>query len=153
VEVVTVDVSVTRADAPVLGLAADDFVVTDNGIQQRIDTVTVAPVPLSVTLVLDTSLSVAGARLDSLIRASELAVNNLRTNDYVSLITFASTVVRPVALTTNVESVRSALHAITGAGNTTFRRRPGGSRATQRPSGRLANLVQTQTSCPPPMST
>ena len=37
VEVVTVDVSVTRADAPVAGLTADDFVVTDNGVRQRID--------------------------------------------------------------------------------------------------------------------
>ena len=117
----TVDVSVTRGDAPVAGLAADDFVVTDNGVRQRIDTVTVAQVPLAVTLVLDTSASVAGERLDSLIGASEAAVNELRANDDVSLITFSSGVVRPVALTRNFESVRSALHAITGYGNTTMR--------------------------------
>jgi VWFA-related protein len=121
VEVVTLDVSVTRADAPVSGLTADDFVVTDNGIRQRIDSVTVARVPLSVTLVLDTSGSVAGQRLDALISASEQVVNELRTNDYVSLITFTSVVARPVALTTNFESVRSALHAITAAGATSLR--------------------------------
>jgi uncharacterized protein YegL len=121
VEIVTVDVSVTRGDSAVAGLTPDDFVVTDDGIRQRIDTVTVARVPLSVTLVLDTSESVAGQRLEALISASEQVVNELRTSDYVSLITFASVVARPVALTTNFEVVRSALHAITGAGDTTLR--------------------------------
>jgi Ca-activated chloride channel family protein len=121
VEVVTVDVSVTRGDVPVSGLAADDFIVTDDGIRQRIDTVTVARAPLSVTLVLDTSASVAGERLDALISASEQAVHELRNGDYVSLITFGSVVARQVALTTNVEPVRAALHAIAAAGDTTLR--------------------------------
>jgi VWFA-related protein len=121
VEVVTVDVSVTRADAPVSGLTADDFIVTDNGIRQHIDSVTVAQVPLSVTLVLDTSGSVAGQRLDALISASEQVVKELRTGDYVSLITFSSVVVRRVALTENFESVRSALHEVTAAGDTSLR--------------------------------
>lgn len=121
VEVVTVDVSVTRADVPVSGLTADDFVVTDSGVRQRLESVTVARVPLSVTLVLDTSGSVAGQRLEALTSASAQALNELRTDDYVSLITFSQVVARRVALTTNVESVRSALHAITGAGDTSLR--------------------------------
>jgi VWFA-related protein len=121
VEIVAVDVSVTRGDSAVAGLTANDFVVTDDGIRQRVDAVTVARAPLSVTLLLDTSESVAGERLDALRSASEQAVNELRTGDYVSLITFASVVARPVALTTNFDSVRSALHAITGAGDTTLR--------------------------------
>jgi VWFA-related protein len=121
VEVVAVDVAVARGDVPVAGLSADDFVVTDNGVRQRIDTVTVSQVPLSVTLVLDASASVAGERLDSLIAASEAAVNELRADDRVSLITFSSGVVRPVAFTANFESARSALHAITGYGHTTMR--------------------------------
>lgn len=121
IEVVTVDVSVTRADTPVAGLTADDFVVTDNGVRQRIDIVTAGQVPLSVTLVLDTSASVEGERLDSLIGAAERAVNELRANDSVSLITFSSGVVRPMALTRDFESVRAALHGITGNGNTTMR--------------------------------
>src|SRR5262249_13914922 len=86
VQILTVDGSVTRGDAVVPGLTADDFVVTDDGIRQRIDTATVERVPLSVTLVLDTSESVAGERLDALISASEQVVNELRTGDYVSLI-------------------------------------------------------------------
>ncbi len=121
VEVVTVDVSATRGDAPVAGLSADDFVVTDNGVRQRIDTVTVAQVPLSVTLVLDTSASLTGERLDSLIGASEAAVNQLRPTDDVSLVTFSSGVVRPLAFTRDFESARSVLHGIMGYGHTTMR--------------------------------
>lgn len=121
VEVVAVDVSVTRGDAPITGLTADDFAVTDNGVRQHVDTVTVGAVPLSVTLVLDTSGSVAGERLDSLIAASERLLNELRANDAVSLITFSSGAIRPVALTKNVEFVRSALHRINGYGHTTMR--------------------------------
>jgi VWFA-related protein len=121
VEVVTVDVSVTRGDAPVLGLTADDFVVADNGVRQHIDTVTVGRVPLSVMLVLDTSGSVAGERLDSVIRASDVLLKELRMNDYVSLITFSSGVVRPIALTPHFELVRGALHAITAYGHTRLR--------------------------------
>ena len=121
VEVVNVDVSVTRADAPVSGLTADDFVVTDNGVRQHIDSMTAARAPLSVTLVLDTSGSVAGQRLDALIGASEQVVNQLRTDDYVSLITFSSVVARRVALTAHFASVRSALHAVTAAGDTSLR--------------------------------
>jgi len=60
-------------------------------------------------------------RLDALVSASEQVVNELRTNDSVSLITFSSVVARPVAWTGNLESVRSALHAITAAGDTSLR--------------------------------
>ena len=52
------------------GLTADNFVVTNNGIRQRLESVTVARVPLSVTLVLDTSGSVAGQRMAQEPRAS-----------------------------------------------------------------------------------
>jgi len=121
VEVVAVDVSVTRGSAPVVGLTPSDFVVTDNGVEQRIDAVSVARVPLNVTLVLDTSTSVAGERLDALVRASELALDELRPDDDVSLVTFSSAVVRPVPSTGTFELVRSALRAINGAGRTRLR--------------------------------
>jgi len=121
IEIVTVDVSVTRGDTPVHGLTSNDFVVMDNGVPQHIDSISAAQIPLSVTLVLDTSGSVAGERLASLINASQLALNELRANDSVALVTFASVVSRPVALTTNVDTARSALQLLTGAGFTTLR--------------------------------
>jgi Ca-activated chloride channel family protein len=121
VEVVTVDVSVTRGDVPVSGLTADDFVVTDNGIRQRIDTVAATQVPLNLTLVFDTSGSVAGERLHALVTASEQLMKELRPDDYLSLITFTSGVDRRVTPTTNFESVRAALHAVTASGDTSLR--------------------------------
>jgi VWFA-related protein len=121
VEVVTVDVSVTRGDAPVAGLTADDFVVTDNGVRQQVDSATAEQRPLSVTLILDTSVSVSGERLDSLIAASDQALTELRPTDSVSLITFSSRVARPVAPTHDFDSMRAALHGITGHGHTAMR--------------------------------
>ena len=57
------DVSVRRSDRPVVGLRADDFVLTDNGRPQRIESASLESMPLSVLLVLDTSGSMAGPRL------------------------------------------------------------------------------------------
>src|SRR5262245_61749954 len=66
VEVVELDVSVTRGGQPVAGLTAHDFALTDNGVLQVIDSVTLDQLPLSILLALDTSLSVAGDRLKPL---------------------------------------------------------------------------------------
>src|SRR5580765_5601732 len=63
VEVVELDVSVTRGGVPVAGLTARDFALTDNGAAQEVASVTLEKLPLSVTMVLDTSQSVAGERL------------------------------------------------------------------------------------------
>jgi VWFA-related protein len=90
-------------------------------VRQQIDSFAAAQVPLSVTLVLDTSASVAGDRLNSLIDASERAVSELREGDSVSLVTFSSGVIRRVPLTKHFTSVLSALHGITAFGNTTMR--------------------------------
>ena len=48
---------------PLRGLTAADFVVTDKGVQQIVDSIVVDQLPLSVQLVLDTSGSVSGDRL------------------------------------------------------------------------------------------
>src|SRR4051794_32172875 len=71
VEVVELDVSVTRGGVPVAGLTARDFALTDNGAAQDVASVTLEQLPLSVTLVLDTSQSVAGDRLRHLAQAGE----------------------------------------------------------------------------------
>ena len=54
-DLVMVDVSVRDGGRAVLGLTADDFVLTDNGVRQRIDSVEAASVPIDVTLVVDLS--------------------------------------------------------------------------------------------------
>jgi len=56
---VTVNVSVRLKNLPVGGLRADDFELTDNGVHQQIADVAIEAVPVDVTLILDTSGSMA----------------------------------------------------------------------------------------------
>jgi VWFA-related protein len=58
--VVAVNVSVRTGNAPVTGLTAADFQLTDNGVPQKIDDVGMEAVPIDATVVLDTSGSTAG---------------------------------------------------------------------------------------------
>jgi VWFA-related protein len=53
IEVVAVDVAVTRGRTPVTGLGVADFRLLDNGVAQTIEAVGSATVPIDVTLVLD----------------------------------------------------------------------------------------------------
>jgi len=54
-DVVMVDVSVRDSGRPVTGLTVADFVLTDNGVRQQIESVEAAAVPIDVTLVMDVS--------------------------------------------------------------------------------------------------
>jgi VWFA-related protein len=54
-ELVMVDVSVRDGGRPVPGLTAADFVLTDNGVRQQIESVEATAVPIDVTLVIDVS--------------------------------------------------------------------------------------------------
>jgi len=121
VEVVAVDVSVTRGNAPVTGLTAQDFKLTDEGVEQTIESVTLDRLPLSVTLVLDTSLSVSGNRLANLIQAGNGLLSELRGTDRASLITFSHVVERPVPMTGDFDVIRHALSTLTGSGSTSLR--------------------------------
>jgi len=121
VEVVELDVSVTRGGVPVQGLTARDFAVADNGVAQEVESVTLDRLPLSVTLLLDTSASVAGDRLAHLLQAGEGLVDALRPDDRVSLITFSHLVDLRVPMTGDKAAVQGALRAMTGFGATALR--------------------------------
>lgn len=54
-DVVMVDVSVRDGGKAVTGLTANDFVLTDNGVRQQIDSVEATAVPIDLTLVVDVS--------------------------------------------------------------------------------------------------
>ena len=88
-EAVRLDAAVMRGGQPVRNLSANDFVVTDNGMAQQVESVDVKTLPLSVFLVLDTSESVAGDKLASLIDAAKTLIASLRPDDHVALIGFA----------------------------------------------------------------
>lgn len=122
VDLVLLDVSVTRGGAPVSGLAAGDFIVLDNGTEQEIQSATLETLPLDVQLVLDVSGSVAGERQAHLIAAGTGLLQSLRPDDRVGLITFSEVLdSRASAMTSNFASVRRALAGIAPSGQTALR--------------------------------
>ncbi len=85
-ESVAISASVKRANAPVTNLNAADFRLTDNGVAQAIEAVTIESVPLDVTLFMDTSGSTAGA-LDRM-KSNVIAIAGmLRPDDRFRLLT------------------------------------------------------------------
>jgi uncharacterized protein YegL len=121
IELVELDVSVTRGGAPVRGLTAADFVLTDNGAPQEITSATLDQLPLSVTMVLDTSSSVSGDRLMRLVQAGEALTNALHPDDRAALVTFSHAVNLRVPMTADMQTIRAALGRIRGDGATALR--------------------------------
>jgi VWFA-related protein len=106
---------------PVAGLTARDFALTDNGTAQEVQSVTLEQLPLSVTMVLDTSQSVAGERLQYLVQAGAGLIAALRPEDRAAVVTFSHAVDLRVPMTGEMASVRAALGAMTGNGATSLR--------------------------------
>ncbi len=121
VELVAIDVSVTRSGQPVPNLTARDFTLTDKGVAQEIESVTLDRLPLSITLVLDTSQSVSGDRLAHLVAAGGALLAALRPEDRASLITFSHKVDLRVPMTADLFSIQRALTAMSGLGATSLR--------------------------------
>ncbi|HEX5070532.1 MAG TPA: VWA domain-containing protein [Vicinamibacterales bacterium] len=80
VDAVMIDVSVFTGNAPVSGLTAADFALTDNGVAQTITSAAVEQLPIDLTLVLDASGSMKSAtdrvRLETLRIASGLGADD-----------------------------------------------------------------------------
>lgn len=87
VSTVTVNVSVRRGNHPMLGLAAEDFRLSDNGVPQRVVALAIEAVPVDVTVFHDTSPS-QGGRLDALKDDVRRIAALLRPGDRFRLITF-----------------------------------------------------------------
>jgi VWFA-related protein len=118
IDVVKVDVSIARGGEHVSGLAAGNFEVFDNGVRQKITSVTLEQVPLEVYLVLDLSGSVQGEKLAELKRAANAFVDGLVPRDTVALLTFAKTVTIRQELTSSFQAFKAALAEATPGGNT-----------------------------------
>jgi VWFA-related protein len=89
VDAVKLDVTVKRAGRAVMGLTAADFEVRDDGVVQEVELVAAEDRTLHAVLVLDTSSSVAGARLASLQAAASAFVAGLAPQDAASVIVFS----------------------------------------------------------------
>lgn len=94
-ESVAISASVKRGNAAIANLTATDFRVTDNGIAQKVEAVTIESVPLDVTLFMDTSGSTAGA-LDRMKKNVVSIAGMLRPDDQFRLLTIGLAVDTPV---------------------------------------------------------
>jgi VWFA-related protein len=83
---VFVNVSVTQGNNPIAGLSADDFVISDNNVRQKIDTVAVEAIPIDLTLFHDTSISQSG-RIEGLKDDVRRIAALLRPVDRIRLLT------------------------------------------------------------------
>jgi Ca-activated chloride channel homolog len=121
-EAVIVDVAVARRGTAVQGLTASDFVVLDNGVLQDISSVVVEHnVPLDVALVLDTSGSVSGTRLENLTAAGTAFLSALKPTDRVALVTFSESVRSTGEWSSNFPGVARTLAGLRGTGSTALR--------------------------------
>jgi VWFA-related protein len=88
---VSVSVSVKRGNAVVANLKAADFVLTDDGVPQTVEAVSIESIPLDVTLFLDTSGSTAG-KLDEMQHDVQSVLQLLRPGDRFRLLTIGDAV-------------------------------------------------------------
>jgi VWFA-related protein len=129
VDLVSVDVQATAKGELVLGLGASDFEVRDNGVLQRIESIsgegtaaTVEPrqFPLDVVLVLDMSESVAGQKFTRLVDGAKAVLERLRPADRAALVTFSERTVVRHGLSSNISSIARALDLLSAGGRTSM---------------------------------
>jgi VWFA-related protein len=118
VDAVRVDVSVTDHSQPVRRLTADNFIVTDNGTTEPITSVTLEQLPLRVVLLLDTSGSVEGSALMTLVDASRGLVAALRPTDRIAVLTFSGELTLVSGFDATRSTVLDALSRVRAGGTT-----------------------------------
>jgi len=121
VELVRIEVSVTRSGRPVDGLGLDDFEVRDNDVVQKLNGVLLEQVPLDIYFVLDMSQSVTGPKLAELRRAAGAFLDGLTGEDRAALVCFSQQVALNEPLTGDLARVRQTLQTVSGTGSTAMR--------------------------------
>jgi VWFA-related protein len=118
---VRVDVVVTDGNRLVTDLTASDFEVRDAGVVQDVKQVDVEQLPLNLVLTVDTSQSVEGPRLTSLLDAARGLVRALREPDRVALLSFSTRVRLLAPLTPSRVQITAALNRLSASGATSLR--------------------------------
>ena len=120
VDLVRVDVSVMNGASAVPGLTIENFALTDKGVAQKLESVSLDKVPLSLMLVLDLSGSMAGERMMGLIDAATTLVASLRADDRAALMRFSEPIRLTVATTTDRPRLQAAIKQLELGGATTL---------------------------------
>jgi VWFA-related protein len=109
VDVVRVDVLVTREGRHVPGLGVADFELRDDGLLQRLAPALEEQAALDVVLVLDASESIVGPKRDALHDAASAFLSRMSHGDRAALISFDEEIVLRAGLAADLERVRAAL--------------------------------------------
>jgi VWFA-related protein len=119
-DVVRLDILVTVGDKALLGLKAEDFRISDNGVVQQPDFVSFDQLPLNVIFAFDVSGSMVGQRLDDLRAAGHGVLEQLREDDRAALVNFSEVVSLGTDLTPDLKRVGAALDAGRAVGLTSL---------------------------------
>jgi Ca-activated chloride channel family protein len=115
-------VTVTRsggADSPrVLDLDQGDFQVFDNGKRQEIADFGKGEVPLTTVLLLDTSESMQGERLEAARRGASVFLSGMRQDDEASMVLFSDRLLRATHFTGDRSELEQALAETEASGGT-----------------------------------
>jgi Ca-activated chloride channel homolog len=108
-EEVRIDMLITEDGKPVRGLDASDFEVRDKGVLQKVEFLSFEQMPISATLILDMSSSVAGEKLKDLKDAANGLLQGLKREDRAALIAFSRKIRLLSPLTAEIKNVEIAL--------------------------------------------
>jgi len=115
-------ITVTRSGAAdsarVLDLEQDDFRVVDNGKPQEIVTFGKGEVPITAVLLLDTSESMQGERLEAARRGASVFLGGMRPDDEASLLMFSDRLLRVTPFTQDRGELELALAETEAVGGT-----------------------------------
>jgi Ca-activated chloride channel family protein len=117
-DLVALTVTVTdKADKHITGLMSDQFVVSEDGVRQRLAFFSAESLPLDLAILIDGSASMQG-KIELARNAAAGLVRSLRAGDRASVIEFRDAVRVRQALTTDTSAVESAIGEIVARGST-----------------------------------
>jgi VWFA-related protein len=120
-DLVSIDVTVfdRQGKRGAVGLRAEDFVVFENGVRQRVTNFSTADVPFNLVLLMDTSGSTRD-EVSLMRRAARRFLDELRPQDRIAVIQFNKQVELLEDLTSDRLKIENALNGLTAGSGTSF---------------------------------
>lgn len=115
---VRLDVLALAGGAPLRDLEARDFEVRDNGVLQSVRVTSAAMLPSEIVVLLDTSESVAGPKLEAFRACARAVTGALREGDQAALVTFSDGVALRSAMSESPVRLLQGLDDLHAGGNT-----------------------------------
>ena len=111
-------VTVTRDDKRVLDLNRDDFAIIDEGAGQQLITFARGDIPFPALVLLDSSLSMAGEKLDSALAGAKSFFTGMQNLDEGRLLVFSDRILHDTAFSTFPDVLTAGLGQVIARGGT-----------------------------------